>query len=193
MPVLSSTSVIRSMSVSANLLRSLLLFTLLVTPLAHAKKDRDRNVDYSEANVERAQEQAVRDRKARKQERVQQVESAPAPAPYVEPRRQRSERLPPARPPSEEAPPRVYRRAPEERPVAPPYAAPAPRYEERMPDMSPDMSLDQAVSKARRQTRGRVLSADSFDEEGQIVHRVKMLTPDGRVRTLYFDEPGGGS
>lgn len=49
-------------------------------------------------------------------------------------------------------------------------------------------SLDEAVSRVRRETRGRVLSADTEERDGDAVHRIKVLTPGGRVRVLTVDE-----
>jgi len=49
-------------------------------------------------------------------------------------------------------------------------------------------SLDEAVSRVRRETRGRVLSADTEERDGDAVHRIKVLTPSGRVRVLTVDE-----
>ena len=49
------------------------------------------------------------------------------------------------------------------------------------PQRGPGISLDSAVSQARRE--GRVLSADVVEDGA---YRIKVLTPDGRVRVLYF-------
>ncbi len=46
------------------------------------------------------------------------------------------------------------------------------------------LSLDQAVKKVQRETRGRVLSATTVHRKGRAVHRVRVLLPDGRVRTV---------
>ncbi len=56
------------------------------------------------------------------------------------------------------------------------------------PQRAPGMSLDSAVAQARRE--GRVLSADVVDDGNGSAYRIKVLTPDGRVRVLYFS--GGG-
>ena len=56
------------------------------------------------------------------------------------------------------------------------------------PQRRPGMSLDQAVGMASRE--GRVLSADVVDAGGGPAYRVKVLTPQGRVRVLYFDAGG---
>ena len=44
------------------------------------------------------------------------------------------------------------------------------------------MSMDRAVAQARRE--GRVLSADVVDNGA--AYRIKVLTPEGRVRVLYY-------
>lgn len=51
-----------------------------------------------------------------------------------------------------------------------------------------ERSLDESVARVRRETRGRVLSADTEQRDGESVHRIKVLTPDGRVRVLTIDE-----
>jgi len=62
--------------------------------------------------------------------------------------------------------------------------APREYYQQReKPSRSPGISLDSAVAQASRE--GRVLSADEVDGG----YRIKVLTPQGRVRVLYY---GGG-
>jgi len=46
------------------------------------------------------------------------------------------------------------------------------------------MSLDQAVKKVQRETGGRILSAETQGKAGQREHRIKVLTPDKRVRVV---------
>lgn len=46
------------------------------------------------------------------------------------------------------------------------------------------MSLDQAVQQVRRDTGGRILQAETVQEGGRTVHRIKVLTPDHRVRII---------
>lgn len=43
------------------------------------------------------------------------------------------------------------------------------------------ISLDQAVEQVRRETGGRILSAETINKNGQQVHRIKVLTPDHKV------------
>lgn len=64
------------------------------------------------------------------------------------------------------------------------YAQP-PRSESR------SISLDEAVSRARRQTDGKILSAETVRVDGREVHRIKVLTRDGRVTRLQIDAHTG--
>lgn len=52
-------------------------------------------------------------------------------------------------------------------------------------------SLDDVVSGLRRRNAGRVLSADTVEEEGRSVHRIRILNHEGRVRGLRFDGATG--
>ncbi len=45
------------------------------------------------------------------------------------------------------------------------------------------MSLSQATEQIRRQTGGRVVSAQTRVQGGREVHHIKVLTKDGKVRT----------
>lgn len=53
-----------------------------------------------------------------------------------------------------------------------------------------DRDLPEAVRNAERETGGRVLRADRVPYGDREVNRVRVLTPEGRVRTLR-DEPRG--
>ena len=44
-------------------------------------------------------------------------------------------------------------------------------------------SLSEAVEQVRRQTGGRILSAETKVEGGREVHHIKVLTKDGKVKT----------
>lgn len=46
------------------------------------------------------------------------------------------------------------------------------------------ISLDQAVEQVREQTGGRILAAQTVREDGHRVHRIKVLTPDHKVRVI---------
>ena len=53
------------------------------------------------------------------------------------------------------------------------------------------ISLDEAVARARRQSDGKILSAETVRVDGRRVHRVKLLTRDGRVTRVEIDaDPG---
>jgi len=53
------------------------------------------------------------------------------------------------------------------------------------------ISLDEAVAQARRQHKGKVLSAETIREDGRKVHRIKILTKDGRVKRVKIDAGSG--
>ncbi len=59
------------------------------------------------------------------------------------------------------------------------------RHENRHGHDREDMEMDEAVSRAQRQSGGRVLTVDP-DERGS--YRVKVLTPEGHVRTLRMED-----
>lgn len=50
---------------------------------------------------------------------------------------------------------------------------------------------DEAAALARQRSGGRVLSSDADEEDGRPVYRVKVLTPEGRVRVLVIEANGG--
>ena len=45
------------------------------------------------------------------------------------------------------------------------------------------MSLSDAVEQVRRQTDGRIISAETKNKNGREVHHIKVLTKDGKVKT----------
>ncbi len=48
--------------------------------------------------------------------------------------------------------------------------------------------LEDAVSEARDRYDGRILSAETvYDDSGREVYRLRILTPDGRVRRIQID------
>ena len=53
------------------------------------------------------------------------------------------------------------------------------------------LSLNQAVQQVRRETGGRILSADTVNQDGRAVHRIKVLTPSGQVRIVTIDAQSG--
>jgi hypothetical protein len=55
-----------------------------------------------------------------------------------------------------------------------------------------DLSLDQAVRQARDKTGGRVISAETQQQNGETIHNIRILTNDGKVRRLRYDAGAGG-
>jgi uncharacterized membrane protein YkoI len=53
------------------------------------------------------------------------------------------------------------------------------------------ISLDEAVSRVRRQSDGRILSAETVRSDGRRVHRIKVLSRDGRVSRVDIDADTG--
>lgn len=53
------------------------------------------------------------------------------------------------------------------------------------------ISLEQAVAQVRRETGGRILAAETVQQNGRRVHRIKVLAPDNSVRTLSIDAGNG--
>jgi len=49
------------------------------------------------------------------------------------------------------------------------------------------LSLDAAVRQVKQQTGGRILSAETVERNGNKVHRIKVLLPDGTVRVMTFN------
>ena len=54
------------------------------------------------------------------------------------------------------------------------------------------VSLNEAVRQVQRETGGRVLSADTVNQGGRAVHRIKVLTPSGQVRIVTIDAQSRG-
>jgi uncharacterized membrane protein YkoI len=55
----------------------------------------------------------------------------------------------------------------------------------------PPYSLDRAVEGVRSRTGGRVLSADTVRRDGRPIYDIKILTNDGRVRSMAIDGETG--
>jgi hypothetical protein len=51
-----------------------------------------------------------------------------------------------------------------------------------------DMGLPASVRRIQHETGGQVLKAQPFERDGREVYRVKVLTPQGRIR-VYEDDP----
>jgi len=53
------------------------------------------------------------------------------------------------------------------------------------------ISLDEAIARARQQSDGKILSAETVRDRGRNVHRIKILTRDGRVKRVQYDAASG--
>lgn len=53
------------------------------------------------------------------------------------------------------------------------------------------ISLSQATRMVRERTGGQVLRAETRRSKGRTVHRIRVLTEDGRVRTWHVDAETG--
>jgi len=54
----------------------------------------------------------------------------------------------------------------------------------------PSPELDDAVANVRGRVKGRVISAETQEQDGEPRHVIRVLTPDGRVRRMQVE---GGS
>jgi len=54
-----------------------------------------------------------------------------------------------------------------------------------------EMSEDSAVAMVREQTEGKVVRVDRKVEGGAVVYRIRVLSPDGRVREFRVDAATG--
>ncbi len=54
----------------------------------------------------------------------------------------------------------------------------------RVAQKSDGMTLSQAIESVRRQTNGRILSAETRVSGNREVHHIKVLTKDGKVKTV---------
>jgi uncharacterized membrane protein YkoI len=55
------------------------------------------------------------------------------------------------------------------------------------------ISLDEAIARARQESDGKILSAKTVRDGGRNVHRIKVLTRDGRVKRMQYDAASGRS
>ena len=53
------------------------------------------------------------------------------------------------------------------------------------------ISLDEAIARARQESDGTLLSAETVRDGGRSVHRIKILTRDGRVKRMQYDAASG--
>ena len=71
------------------------------------------------------------------------------------------------------------------------HPAPAATEPLRVAQASNGISLAQATRMVRDQTGGQVLRAETKRDKGRTVHRIRVLTEDGRVRTWHVDAETG--
>jgi uncharacterized membrane protein YkoI len=69
--------------------------------------------------------------------------------------------------------------------------APPPGGRAGPPPSRPFADPDRAANAAREATGGRVLGVQGGNQDGQNGYRVRILQPDGRVRSLHFDPRSG--
>lgn len=53
------------------------------------------------------------------------------------------------------------------------------------------ISLDEAIARARQESDGKILSAETVRDGDRNVHRIKILTRDGRVKRVQYDAASG--
>lgn len=53
------------------------------------------------------------------------------------------------------------------------------------------MTLEQAIQRVRIRYQAKVLSASEIQSRGPLVYQVKILLPNGRVRTVFVDGANG--
>ncbi len=53
------------------------------------------------------------------------------------------------------------------------------------------ISAEEAAKRVQKELQGRVLGAKTVTEDGQEIHIVRILTPDGRVRHIRVDAASG--
>lgn len=58
-------------------------------------------------------------------------------------------------------------------------------------DRQGDTSLSEAAKRVQKSTGGRVVSAQTVQEDGRRLHRIKVLTQQGEVRIVYVDAATG--
>jgi hypothetical protein len=72
-----------------------------------------------------------------------------------------------------------------------PARAPAAAEPVRLAQASEAVGLAEATRMVRERTGGQVLRAETKRDKGRVVHRIRILTEDGRVRTWHVDAESG--
>lgn len=59
----------------------------------------------------------------------------------------------------------------------------------RAQHVQPELSLQEAVDRARAETHGQILTASTVGHGHLYIHRIKVLLPNGHIRTLSLATP----
>lgn len=70
-------------------------------------------------------------------------------------------------------------------------AEPVYAHDLRIAQAAEKVSLAQATRMVQERTGGQVLRAETKRDKGRAVHRIRVLTEDGRVRTVHVDAETG--
>lgn len=54
-----------------------------------------------------------------------------------------------------------------------------------------EVTLENAINKAKSKYGGKVLSAKQIESKGPLVYKIKLLLPNGRVKTVFVDGTSG--
>jgi hypothetical protein len=63
----------------------------------------------------------------------------------------------------------------------------------RLAQASAQLTREQAAERAADETGGKVLSAEPLERDGTRAYRVKVLTPDGHVKTVVIEGDAGSA
>jgi uncharacterized membrane protein YkoI len=66
-----------------------------------------------------------------------------------------------------------------------------PSFAQRQSAPRPPYTLDEAVMLVKEKTAGRVLRAETQQRGERTIHRIRVITDDGRVRTIDVDAQRG--
>lgn len=69
---------------------------------------------------------------------------------------------------------------------------PLPSYARGNGHLLADISPSDAAAKVVKQTGGKVLKISQEERDGKAVYRVKVLLPEGRIKTIFVDKATGG-
>ena len=53
------------------------------------------------------------------------------------------------------------------------------------------VTIEEAIGKAKEKYGGKVLSAKEIESKGPLVYKIKLLLPNGRVKTVFVDGESG--